>query len=1061
MSRFRHVIGLAASYLLLGAFPAFAQGDCQNDTQYPGLAVTPDPGGALTTIATCSFEQEYSVITAIEAGATYRFTLETQGYITVREGAFDGPVVGQGFWITDVVAASTADLYAHWNVDDNCATNNDCVVTTVQYFGTCSPPLAFATVVEDCDQQFYMLQVDVQSLGSGSSVNITYDVFGSIETVFGVGLGVTELGPFFFGEQVSVIVEHESDPACNMDLGLFQESGECPVFIFCGQGAQSFSYCYANNEEKIWNYTSLGGSGSMVLTFISGNVQGSFNDVLTIYDGTDNTGTLLFANPTTTFDLTGLVLASTTGSFHIELITDAFTSCDDGSLLSWNWQVECLNCQLPVASATVLDDCPNNQFGIAIDVASLGDGSSVTFAYAVNGGLPTELSGVGLGETVIGPFTVDDIVSVFVQHESDPACTVALGSFTDTGTCPSLIDCGSELNVTYCPGDGENSIFYYQGTGTFPLALFFNGGSLETCCDHLFVYDGPDTSYPLLTPVNGVNGDLTGLFFSSTNPGHSLTIQITTDGSVSCETGFQTELDYTLSCLDCIPVSAAFEIVQDCEQFQFFISVEVTDMGTDPDPMILNSEGLPATTITAVGTYQIGPFVSGTEVDLTIENDANSLCNVYSGTLVNPLCPTILCGGIPLQEAYCYGNNEDFAWAYEVPTPGATMQLIFNRGTIESSTFDVLTIYDGPGPTAPVLFQHNLTQQHNLGPDGSAINSPGAPYYAVNVTSSGTNLYMTLTSDGSVSCQSSTGTYDEWSWQVQCIGCSAPGTAYNVVPDCLSHSYMAEVIVTTAPSADGMTIANVLTGQTQSVSGVGVYSFGPYPLDSLSILGVTDLSEPGCLYLSDSLTYPIDSCVIASCGFDNYDYCYENNADRWYTYQSSLPVPSSLIFLEGHMLSGDQITVYNGYDASASILYQGNFGGNLAGFAVNTQNVEHVFTLRIRSNGSGSCEDGQVNGSLHWTVGCGAVGIEEALGNGFSLYPNPTDGQLYLSLGQLQGLARVRILDMSGRSVAEETINVKSGSLNSLDLAGLQSGQYLVQVSTTDWTKVQRVEVQH
>lgn len=147
------------------------------------VTIIPDAGGLVTTISTCSFEAEYSVVTSIEAGATYRFRLESGGYITVREGTFNGPVVGQGYSIVDVTPTGTVDLFAHWTIDDACTTQTNCVVTSVQYFGTCAPPLAFATLVEDCNLGTYTVQVDVVSLGSGASVNITTDVFGDIQTI--------------------------------------------------------------------------------------------------------------------------------------------------------------------------------------------------------------------------------------------------------------------------------------------------------------------------------------------------------------------------------------------------------------------------------------------------------------------------------------------------------------------------------------------------------------------------------------------------------------------------------------------------------------------------------------------------------------------------------------------------------------------------------------------------------------------------------------------------------------------------------------------------------------
>ncbi|MBL0127829.1 MAG: T9SS type A sorting domain-containing protein [Flavobacteriales bacterium] len=1290
MNRSGRLSSTLLGLLLLGAAPsAMAQGDCQNTAQYPGNSIIPDAGGLVTTISTCSFEAEYSVVTAIEAGATYRFRLESGGYITVREGTFNGPVVGQGYSIVDVTPTGTVDLFAHWTIDDACTTQTNCVVTSVQYFGTCAPPLAFATLVEDCDLGTYTVQVDVVSLGSGTSVNITTDVFGDIQTITGVGLGVTEVGPYFFGEQVLITVEHETDPACNQDLGMFQETGECPVYIFCGQPAQNFAYCYSNDETKVWNYTSLGGSGTLLLTFISGNVQSSFYDVFTIYDGTDNTGAILYQNSTaTSVNLAGLMVSSTSGSFHLELVTDGFTSCGDAGQTEWNWQVRCLNCQMPSATATNVDDCVNNEFSVPVSVTSTGDGATVTIVYTVNGGLPQSLTGIGIGETVLGPFVINDVIVVYLHHESDPDCVVPLGTytdsgdcpnlivcgtpplvenycyvasdlhnwsyqsigsgtlrmtfhhgtiesntydhlriydgvdatgtllfdhttflsynlgpvgsnivantfpfyglqfysttgtfymemssdgsvqcgepfpatnfdswewdvvcldctipegtvtivddcandefsldvditstgdgttasidytvnagpvqnlaglplgittlgpfpfgdivnvtlahesnslcnipkgdFTDTGTCPELITCGTPINQNYCYANNNDVRWYYQGTGTFPLGIFFNSGTVFAG-DLVQVYDGGDINAPLLYSGNGTVTNVTGLFFYTTNVDHRMTVRILADGFTDCATSAtQDPVDWTVDCLDCVPPTATFSIVQDCENFQYFVDVVVTDLGSDPDPVISNTAGLPSDTITAIGTYQVGPFTSGTQVVITIENDANSLCNIYSGTMVNPLCPTVLCGGTPLAQTYCYTNLENTAWAYATPDGSGTINLSFIRGTIESNAWDDLIIYDGPDATGTILFNHGATTS-NLGPAGSAVNGTAWIYEPVNVTTTGPNIYMTLTTDASGACNTN-GTpntsYDPWEFNVLCVGCSTPGVSYNLISDCLHRNYRTEVIVTAPPGADGMTIENMITGQSMTVTAAGVYEFGPYFHDSLSIFGVTDLASPGCTWLSDSLTFPSDSCIIRSCGFDNYEYCYENAEDRWYTYQSLQPVPTTIAFLWGQMLTGDRIVVYNGRNENSTVIYQGSNGGNLSGFAVNSQNTEHIITLRIQSNATGSCDDGQATVPLRWTVGCGAVGIDDVSPTGFSVFPNPTEGVLYISVGsEVTGNARVRVLDMSGRQVFDEPMNLRASNTSSIDMRGLQSGQYLIQLVTDQWTKVQRVQV--
>lgn len=1285
MIRLGRITGLVLGLTLLGAAPVLAQGDCQNQFQYPSNAIIPDAGGAVTTISTCSFESEYSQVTGIQSGATYRFRLESGGYITVRSGSPTGPVVGQGYAIVDVLAASTADLYAHWNVNDQCGQQSNCVVTTVQYFGDCSPVLAFATVVEDCDQGFFMIDVDVVSTGDGGSVTITYDVFGFVQSVPGAGVGVTQIGPFFPGEEVAILVEHESNAACSQDLGLFTESGECPVYIFCGQPAQAFTYCYGNSQTKVWNYTSLGGSGSLVLDFISGNIDASFNDVLTIYDGTDDTGPILFQNTNqATFDLSNVFVASTTGSIHMKLVTSAFGSCEDGQYQSWIWQVQCLNCQLPQATATNVDDCVNNTFTVPVNVISTGDASTVTIVYAVNGGTPVFLTGIAAGITELGPFTINDLVSVFVQHASDPACNIELGVFTDsgncpnlivcgapaitetycyvandarswsyqsigtgtlrltfvrgtiesntwdqlriydgpdatgtlvfqhntfatynlgpvgsavnntftnyygieiysttgsiymemssdgsvqcgdpfpntaydswewqvvcldcaipqgtvtvvddcannqfslavnvtstgdastasviytvdggapqtqtglplgvttvgpfnfgevvnltlahesnslcnipkgnfteTGTCPELITCGTPFNVSYCYANNNDVRWYFQGTGTFPLGVFFNQGTVFAG-DLIQVYDGGDINAPLLYSGNGTAQNVAGLFFYTTNPDHRLCVRLLANGFTDCATSAsQNPVQFSVDCLDCVPPTGTFSIVQNCAAFQYSVAVNLTSLGSASSMQITNNGGAAPVTANGPGTYTVGPFTSGTPVQITVENAANSLCNIYSGTLVNPLCPTILCGASPLTETYCYTNNENRAWAWAAPSPGATLNLAFVRGTIESNTWDNLRIYDGPDANSPLLFAHG-TNTSNLGPTGSAVLGTGFPYENVNVTATGPNLYMTLTSDASVSCSGS-GSYDPWEWNVTCTGCAAPGVSYNLVEDCLHRIFKTEVIITNPPSAQGMTIQNVLTGQSQSVTTTGVYEFGPYPLNDLAIFGITDLSEPGCTWLSDSLTFPSDSCVIRSCGFDYYEYCYENDEDRWYTYQSIYPLPITIAFSQGQMLAGDRIVVYNGFNENATVIYQGNNGGNLAGFAVNSQNPNGVITLRIQANAAGSCEDGLVTIPLRWSVGCGAVGIEENGAAGFGVYPNPTDGLLYVSLGaEAHGAARVRVLDMSGRTVIDGPLNLNAGAIGTVDLSRLQSGQYAVEVSTAEWLRTMRVQV--
>jgi hypothetical protein len=90
---------MLASALALPAVGLRAQ--CTNTVQYPGLATTPDALGAVTTISSCSYQQEYSVVTSIQDGGTYQFTCTGGSYITVHQGTYGRSRAGQRLFPVD------------------------------------------------------------------------------------------------------------------------------------------------------------------------------------------------------------------------------------------------------------------------------------------------------------------------------------------------------------------------------------------------------------------------------------------------------------------------------------------------------------------------------------------------------------------------------------------------------------------------------------------------------------------------------------------------------------------------------------------------------------------------------------------------------------------------------------------------------------------------------------------------------------------------------------------------------------------------------------------------
>ncbi|MDQ3101266.1 MAG: T9SS type A sorting domain-containing protein, partial [Bacteroidota bacterium] len=905
--------------------------------------------------------------------------------------------------------------------------------------------------VEDCATGEFMIDLDFTSLGDSPGLIINYDASGTPGSVAEVALGTVSIGPFVLGDVVNITVEYGGSPECDIIFTGLEPFSGCPIQLVCGGPATPISYCYNVGEEVSWLFEGLG-TGSILIDFASGMIGGG--DVLTIYDGADATAPVLFQHiDFIDLDLANLVLVSTSSSVYMTLVSDGFGSCGDAFYLPMEWSVACLDCALPEVSISIVEDCANNAFTIEADIASTGDGTTVGMEYTVNGDTPESLSGLALGITTLGPFTVNDQVQINVLHESDDMCDVDLGTFTDPGTCPTLVTCGSpDVTETYCYQNSDSQFWIYELVGEDgALYLQFTNGSIESIFyDHLTIYDGTDANAPILFDHTSEAGmQLTGIAVTSTSG--SLYMTMSSDGSISCQDGGQTGWEWFVSCLDCSPAVASFSIMQDCANFQYYVEVDVTDLGSDPDLMITNTGGASEVTVTTTGITQIGPFESGTPVQFTLVNDMNALCNVVSPMMVNPLCPQVVCGTVPLEQTYCYLPNDNMAWAYEVSGSG-TLNLVFDLGTIESDFYDVLTIYDGPDAQSPILFQH-IGGTMELGPEGSAVLGPGVGYYAIDVTSTAQNLYMTLTSDGSVQCDGGFSNFDPMEWHVSCASCQAPGVSYNLVPDCEHLIYKAVVNVTEMTGPLGLQITEMGSGESISVSEVNTYNFATFfDLDSIIEFEVVDLDNAGCTYSSGPLVYTRDSCVIHSCGLDNYEVCYENDEDRWYTYRSPDNVPVAIFFYEGQMLPGDVISIYNGLINEAdNLIFSGNNSGNLTGLTVNSSNPDNALTLHVQSNAASSCADGGATIPLRWDVGCGFVGINENGTGNFNMYPNPTNGQLNIDLSGMSGAIDVKVMDMSGRIAYQRSLQDQAGSVVSIDLDALQSGQYLISISTEKW----------
>lgn len=822
MNARRHLSKLLLIALLAVPFQS-ALAQCTNQTQYPGVSIVPDGSGALTTISTCSFTTEYSVITNVVATANYQFTIDAGYYITVHQGTFDGPVLGFGTSPVTVQAVTGEDLFAHWTQSEACNGQSVCQVTTVQLFLNCTPPAFSVGTVNDCANNQYGIDVNITSIGDAPFVNLTYVVNGgSPVTLPGFGVGVVNIGPFTSGDLVNVTIEHAADPACNQTLANISNF-PCPI-ISCGP--TTYTYCYTNNDETAFIYQSAT-SEPLGILFLSGFMYQFGGDIITIHDGLDGFAPVLYSGSGVNGDLSGIFEVSTNPNNALTIVvsSDGFTSCGDGGVTGgeWNYVVACYDgCQPPVATYDVLLDCANNQFSIETTITSMGTAPVVDITNT--GGAPL-VTASAPGVYVSGPFPNGTAQSVAIVG-TNALCAIYSDDLIN-GPCP-VISCGPD-NYTYCYPNFWDSTTVYQSANEYPIALYFNAGNFEVCCDEIYVYDGLNTSADLIYTGNGNSGDMTGLFFTSTNPDNALTVVWNSDVSVNCADGFNgfAPLDWTVSCLDCTNPEVTFDIIPNCQQNGYFIEVNVANLGVSP------------------------PF---------------------------------------LRIANTYGQD---------------------------------------------------------------------------------------------------------------------------------------------------TISNV---------GLGITMIGPIPVDTAAQLTVLNSQNPLCRVNSPVFNFTSDSCVVAACPAVGQEFCYTNADTAFFTYSSGTTDPITLSFDYGQLLVNDYIQVFNGLDTSAQLVYMGNQGGQIGGFAISSSNPDNALTLLVISSQQGSCATGQAAG-MYWSVGCGLVGIEEdALAN-LSIFPNPTSGEVFIN--GLKTDALVEVMDLSGRIVHQDRF-VGSGAVQRLDLGALQNGNYRVILRSND-----------
>ena len=378
------------------------------------------------------------------------------------------------------------------------------------------------------------------------------------------------------------------------------------------------------------------GSDDSVELLISTDNGATWTNLLTF----DNTSVVPATGTQVVFDLTAY--AGQIVQFGILGSEGTVDDTEDNDVFVDNFRVRGIpSCQEPTALTIA------NVTGTTVDVSWNAGAGETSWEYIVipaGTGPPTGAGTVTATNVItITGLEFDTAYEVWVRGDCGVdglSSWVGPGEFNTTIQTDFDVDCGAGVLPGFlCYGNNDSLILTYTSSDGSPLNLSFIAGEVEGApFDFLAVYD---TDGSELYNDEGDDGDISGLTFQST--GDTISFQVLSDGSVSCESGSfccSDGIDYTVACATCINPAATYQIVDDCENGdQFLVDVDVTTLGDATSLTISNNVDATTVSATATGVYQVGPFPFATDVIITITNDQDGSCSVNSSTLRLEACP--------------------------------------------------------------------------------------------------------------------------------------------------------------------------------------------------------------------------------------------------------------------------------------------------------------------------------------------------------------------------------------------------------------------------------------
>jgi len=759
-----------------------------NDTR--GLMTIAKDTGIPTSVATITGVAATMTITGLSwsEADTVMYMLATDGVITTLftldmttgvSTTLGDTGTALGIWI----AIDNAGIIYMADIGDDSLYTLDSTTGVGTLVGPLGVDLNFAQEadIDVLSNTLYMASYTAAGESRVFSVNTATGA----STLVGTITNEPELGIF----AIDAIIDGNfiCDDAISIGLGITPSNGPSNT----GAGASNVCLTGATNSEW-YSYTALN-SGDLTITSDLASNTGIDTRVSVYNDdcnnlvcidsddnsGANNTSTVVIPVVSGTTYLIDWDDANDSAAFDFEL--SLVIACPDPT----NFAVGAITDTSADFSWDAVAEATNGYVLSVFDAGADPDVDTPVYTENIPSGTLTATATPLMSDSMFDAYIMADCnasmsntVSLSFETEiTPPACG---GTYVDTGGDSGNYSDSEVITTTITPdvsGDVVTVTFTYVD-----IESSTGDGTQEGCWDFLTVYDGPDTSSPVLAmtlcgeesgdggiPTNYPDSLLSvGMSFTSTHASGALTFVFTSDDIVT-ETGWVADVtcglpptcvtpgSFTNTATTDTSATYTWDAVANADNGYIF---SVFNEGDDPDvDTPVYTENVPSGTLTATAT----PLMPATTYDAYIMADCDTagMSTRDADTFITEAAPEVCDGNFVDSGGVTgtYAPDESTTTTITPAVSGEAVTVTFTYVDIEVNAFgvddqdgcwDFLTIYNGPDATYPVLAQTLCGEESG---DGGI---PFVPESELNINDSFTStdasgaLTFVFTSDGTV-----------------------------------------------------------------------------------------------------------------------------------------------------------------------------------------------------------------------------------------------------------------------------------------------------------------------